>query len=160
MNYHYYKQQHTVTDNKGTSVIIHELTDSELSTLRLEEDQLKPVEYEIADEDRLTEDDFYRLMASDESDTESESDVEYHWFPSLLNSSVIQLLDDDSDLSFMTEDTDYVEIVETESEEEDDPYDNMEILDRKRMPSSRQYTKNIKRHKRSEQVPIEVVVFF
>ncbi|KAI9475730.1 MAG: hypothetical protein EXX96DRAFT_574411 [Benjaminiella poitrasii] len=170
------KRTTTSDPESGTnsSVIIHELSENELSKLSLESTQ----NYEIADEDRLTKYDFYALMDSEDEDSESdsESDVEYHWFPSLLRNSIIQFLDDKEQEAYMDDDsfdskvqveendddsvyleTDSSVNQEEEEEEEEDAYDDMhESPNRKRQ--HRRHSKNhSKRHRKSEQVPIEVL---
>ena len=54
-------------------------------------------QYEILDEDRLTEHDFISLMGGEDIESEDDSDVEHTWFPSLMKSSVIQFLEDEDE---------------------------------------------------------------
>lgn len=155
-----------------TSVVIREISENEFSGLSIESTQ----NYEIADDDRLTKYDFLSLMDSEDEDveteTESESDVEYHWFPSLLRNSVIQFLDDQEQEDYMLDDdmeaNSQVQIEENndneliESEEDDDDEAEMEEEGNgkrqyRRRHRSHNRSEHVKRPKKSEQVPIEVV---
>ncbi|KAG0745548.1 hypothetical protein G6F57_008953 [Rhizopus arrhizus] len=90
MNYHYQSYTKTNNDETTTTVVVHEISETEASHLLLEEKS----HYEILDEDRLTEHDFMSLMNSNDIESDNESDIEQRWFPSLLKNSVIQFLDD------------------------------------------------------------------
>ncbi|CAO3696568.1 unnamed protein product [Rhizopus stolonifer] len=135
-------QSLTTKDENGlttTSIVVSEITESE--GIGLEE----KTDYEILDEDRLTEHDFLSLMNSEEEDEESDSDID-HWFPSLLRTSAIEFLEDNSDV----EDEKSEAIIEQDSDQE-------EILNTSKRSSSlvHKYDQR-KRIRRSEQVPIEV----
>ncbi|KAI8883198.1 hypothetical protein K501DRAFT_285494 [Backusella circina FSU 941] len=140
------------------SLIVQELTDSEVSTLSpsvIQASLEKP--YEIRDEDRLSEHDFYSLMNSEdeESLSESESDVEYHWFPSLLNHSSIQFLDDDDgDNTVVSEEEVKVEI---EEEEDSDTQEEESMNGRKRRRHHQKHSKKHKKSRRADIIPVEVV---
>lgn len=147
MSYHYQSINETITSDgyeTKTSIIIHEISEAEASSLCVEERS----QYEIFDEDQLTEYDFLKL--EEEDDTESESDIEYHWFPSLMRNSIIEFLSDD-DESLVSDDASEA-IVE---EEKDDLDENMYITSHGKRSSRYRYQQN-KRIKR-DQVPVEVI---
>ncbi|KAG1438633.1 hypothetical protein G6F56_012580 [Rhizopus delemar] len=132
-------QSATTQSVTTTSIVVSEITESE--GIGLEEKK----DYEILDEDRLTEHDFLSLMNSEEEDEESESDID-HWFPSLLRTSAIEFLEDNSDV----EDEESEAIIEQDSDQE-------ETLNNGKRSSSLAYKYDQrKRIRRSEQVPIEV----
>lgn len=151
---------HTTTTTRHTtgdssSVVVRELTENDVSNLSLTDSTSN---YDVSDEDRLTKYDFYSLMNSEddlESESESESDVEYHWFPSLLKKSVIEFLDDNEQEKYMDEDySENVIIIENDdsSEEEDSTvkHGNKRLYGR----HSKKYSK---RPRKSDLVPVEVV---
>jgi hypothetical protein len=161
---------HTTTSSSDTgtqsSVIIREVSENELSGLSIETTQ----NYEITDNDKLTQYDFLSLMDSEDeaetTETESESDVEYHWFPSLLRHSVIQFLDDKEQENYMLDDVEDTQAQieenededEQEQEQEDEEEDMEEDESGKRQYRRRSWAnKKHKRPKKSEQVPVEVV---
>ncbi|KAI8639082.1 hypothetical protein BD408DRAFT_277900 [Parasitella parasitica] len=131
-------QTHTISTTRTTtsssengtssSVVVREISENELNGLALESTQ----NYEISDDDSLTRYDFYSLMDSQDegSETESESDIEYHWFPSLLNTSVIEILDDKEQEAYMDEDTFDTKVqIEEASTADDEPSDDDEEED-------------------------------
>lgn len=157
----------TSSSENGTSssVVVRELSENELTGLSLESTQ----NYEIADEDCLTKYDFYSLMDSqdEDSETESESDIEYHWFPSLLNTSFIEILDDKEQEAYMDDDT-YdakVQIEEnnesTPEEDQDEDEEDDDVVQHDSRAGKRYHKRHAKKHpkksKRSEQVPVEVI---
>ncbi|CEG83109.1 hypothetical protein RMATCC62417_17081 [Rhizopus microsporus] len=149
MSYHYQSINETITSDDyetKTSMIIHEISEAEASSLCVEERS----QYEILDEDQLTEYDFLALEEEDE--TESESDIEYHWFPSLMRNSIIEFLSDSDDESLVSDDASEAIV---EEEKDDDLDENMYITSHgKRSPRYRyQQNKRIKR----DQVPVEVI---
>lgn len=105
-----------------TSVTINEVTETEASRLPLEE----KAQYEILDEDRLTEHDFISLMDGEDTESEDDSDVEYTWFPSLMKSSVIQFLEDEDESlnNLMVDDIDHTDEAIVEE------HDGMEDIER------------------------------
>ncbi|RCH90803.1 hypothetical protein CU097_003892 [Rhizopus azygosporus] len=124
----------TKEENEETSitasVTIHEVTETEASRLPLEE----KAQYEILDEDRLTEHDFISLMDGEDTESEDDSDVEYTWFPSLMKSSVIQFLEDEDESlnNLMVDDIDHTDeaIVEEHDGMEDieqDVFDHVPV---------------------------------
>lgn len=169
MSYHYSSYQKRAATSGGYSttttrtsvsdtvstLVVRELTETEVSNLPLSN---SPSHYEITDEDRLTPFDFYSLMESEDesfSESSSESDVEHHWFPSLLKKSVIEFLDDNEQEKYMDEDySENVIIIENDdsSEEEDSTvkHGNKRLYGR----HSKKYSK---RPRKSDLVPVEVV---
>ncbi|RCH95814.1 hypothetical protein CU097_012856 [Rhizopus azygosporus] len=148
MSYHYQSINETITSDgyeTKTSIIIHEISEAEASSLCVEEKS----QYEVLDEDQLTEYDFLALEEEDE--TESESDIEYYWFPSLMRNSIIEFLSDD-DESLVSDDASEAIV---EEEKEDDLDENVYITSHgKRSPRFRyQQNKRVKR----DQVPVEVI---
>jgi hypothetical protein len=177
----------------SSSVVIRELTENEVSNLSLSDSTSN---YEISDEDRLTEYDFYSLMDSEddlESESESESDVEYHWFPSLSRNSIIHLLDDKENENYMDDDAfdkeaqiiekedgedneedkeeEEGEEEEEEEEEEEGEEEEEEEGEEEEEEDDTKYVKNggkryfrhrakkhSKRPRRTEQVPVEVIL--
>ncbi|KAI9260915.1 hypothetical protein EDC94DRAFT_610268 [Helicostylum pulchrum] len=156
----------TTTAGSGSSLVVRELTETEVSSPRLSSSS----DYQISDEDRLTKYDFYSLMDSEDeanSETESESDVEYHWFPSLLRNSVIELLEDSDQENYMDEDVDgkkvlVIENEETSEEDQIDDTDNddddFEHVKRGGKRFNKYHPKkHVKKPKKSDIVPVEVV---
>ncbi|CAO3647829.1 unnamed protein product [Mucor hiemalis] len=114
----------TTRNGDSSSVVVRELTESEVSQLSLSN---SPSPYEISDDNLLTKYDFYSLMNTEDeldSETDSESDIEFHWFPSLLRRSVIQFLDDKEQEQYMDDDSldNKMQVIEVNgsSEEEDE----------------------------------------
>ncbi|KAG2207071.1 hypothetical protein INT46_003606 [Mucor plumbeus] len=189
MSYHYqsYSQTSTSTSSGGqkhtksttrtttsssengtsSSVVIRELSENELTGLSLESTQ----NYEIADEDCLTKYDFYSLMDSqdEDSETESESDIEYHWFPSLLNTSFIEILDDKEQEAYMDDDTydakiqieENNESTAEEDQDEEEEEDEDDVVQHNSRAGKRHHKRHSKKHSKrprsSEQVPVEVI---
>ncbi|CEP07370.1 hypothetical protein [Parasitella parasitica] len=148
----------------SSSVVVREISENELNGLTLESTQ----DYEITDDDSLTKYDFYSLMDSqdEDSETESESDIEYHWFPSLLNSSFIEILDDKEQEAYMDDDTYDAKVqIEEESTTEDKPFNDDEeeddVVQHEAHAGKRYHKRHAKKHskkpRRSEQVPVEVI---
>lgn len=166
MSYHYSSYQKTTTthggitttttrtsSNDSSTLIVREISESEASKLPM----LKTSsQYEITDEDKLTPFDISSLLDSDDDsmvDLSSESDVEYHWFPSLLKRSVIEFLDDSEGEEYMEEDYNAIVIEHDDSSEE-------ELTTMKQGAKrlfGRQSTKLNKRPRKSDLVPVEVV---
>jgi hypothetical protein len=158
---HYNSVQHVETQSYSSttsvSLVVQELTDSEVSSLSPSVIQASSEKtYEIRDEDRLTEHDFYSLMHSeDESVSESESDVEYHWFPSLLKHSSIQFLEDGDDT--LVADNVKVEIEEQDSDSQDESEQEEFVNKRKRRRHHQKHSKRHKKSRKADIVPVEVV---
>lgn len=181
MSYHYQSYSHTSTTTRNSngethtrsttrtttstpetgttsSVIVREISESELENLSLESTQ----NYEITDDDRLTKYDFYSLMNTEdeESESESESDVEYHWFPSLLHKSIIEFLDDSEQEQYMDDDSNdaIVQVEENEDfDEEDEEDESMSHGYNGKRYYKRHSKKHSKRPRKSEQVPVDVI---
>ncbi|KAG2213819.1 hypothetical protein INT47_001088 [Mucor saturninus] len=169
MSYHYssfeqtsttvggYTTTTTTTTRGGShsdSLVVREITEREAT------DTLPSTSrYQILDEDRLTPFDFFTLMESEEEEDdneESESDVEYHWFPSLLKRSVIELLDDDQSQTYMDEDYNAI-VIESDTTSSDDEDEST----LKKSGSSKRFfgghPTRAKRSRKSDLVPVEVV---
>jgi hypothetical protein len=158
----YHSIEHThgdgYTSTTSMSVVIHELSEAEVAELPSALLKTRN-EYEIHDEDRLTEHDFYNLMNSEDeaSEDEPESDVEYYWFPSLLHRSFIQFLDDHDDNDVMADEE------MTKAEVDEEGWEDIE--DDECKPSNyrpRHKTRHSNRHRsrranRSESIPVEVI---
>lgn len=116
----------------AASVTIHEVTETEASRLPLEE----KAQYEILDEDRLTEHDFISLMDGEDTESEDDSDVEYTWFPSLMKSSVIQFLEDEDESlnNLMVDDIDHTDEAIVEE------HDGMEDIEQDVFDHGKKYT--------------------
>ncbi|KAI8094318.1 hypothetical protein BDF21DRAFT_408453 [Thamnidium elegans] len=156
----------TSTAGSGSSLVVRELTETEVSSSPLSSSS----DYQISDEDRLTKYDFYSLMDSEDeanSETESESDVEYHWFPSLLRNSVIELLEDSDQEDYMDQDNDEKNVLVIENEEindedqmddDDDDDDSFEHVKRGGKRFNKYHPKkHSKKPRKSDIVPVEVV---
>ncbi|CEI86672.1 hypothetical protein RMCBS344292_01104 [Rhizopus microsporus] len=126
----------TKEENEETSitasVTIHEVTETEASRLPLEE----KAQYEILDEDRLTEHDFISLMGGEDIESEDDSDVEHTWFPSLMKSSVIQFLEDEDESldNLMVDDIDHTDEAIVEE------HDGMEDIEQDVFDHGKKYT--------------------
>lgn len=146
----------TATGGSDTSLVVRELTETEVSGLD------NNSQYQISDEDRLTKYDFYSLMESeDDVSSESESDVEYHWFPSLLNKSVIEFLDDDEE-DYMDQDDEensvlVIETTDDDDEIEDDTQEFEFVKKGAKRVNKHHSKKRTKRPRKSDIVPVEVV---
>jgi hypothetical protein len=146
----------TTSDSESGTVVIREISENELATLSLENTQ----NYEITDEDRLTKYDFYSLMNTEDeaTESESESDVEYHWFPSLLHTSFIEFLDDSEQEKYMEEDDTNDAIVQENEEEEDEEEEDVKLHGRNgKRYHHRHSKKHSKRPRKSEEVPVDVI---
>ncbi|KAI9357118.1 hypothetical protein BD770DRAFT_389094 [Pilaira anomala] len=147
----------TTTGGSDTSLVVRELTETEVSSSLDNNSQ-----YQISDEDRLTKYDFYSLMESeDDMSSESESDVEYNWFPSLLNKSVIEFLDENEE-DYMDQDDEEnnVLVIETTDEEDDIEDDTQEfefVKNGGKRLNKHHSKKRSKRPRKSDIVPVEVV---
>jgi HD superfamily phosphohydrolase len=157
MSYQYqsYTTKSSSDGTRVTSVVIHEISEAEASEFPLEEKS----HYEVLNEDQLTGYDFLSLIDSeDDDDTESDSDIEQYWFPSLLKSSIIQFLEDD-DLEELTDDDNKSEAIveEDEEQEEDDGLTETDVVISSSGKRSPQYKfRQRKKVKRPEQIPVEV----
>lgn len=149
---------HSGSASPTSSLVVREITETEANSIPLSSTST----YEILDEDRLTPFDFYSLMEStaeeeeEESAEESESDVEYHWFPSLLKRSVIELLDDDEGQSYMDEDLSAIVIEKGDSSSDDEDQSTLKKTGSSKRFFGRHQPKT-KRSRKSDLVPVEVV---
>lgn len=96
-----------------------------------------------------------------DSETESESDIENHWFPSLLRRSVIQFLDDKEQEEYMDDDTweNKMQVFEESGESEEVDDEKQVKQDGKKRHYRRHHGKHhkSKRPKKAELVPVEVL---
>ncbi|KAI8380111.1 hypothetical protein BD560DRAFT_388590 [Blakeslea trispora] len=156
------KSTQTVTSTTSlggdqSSLLIREVSENELPGLAIESTE----DYEISDNEGLTIHDFYALMNSEDEEDESnsDSDVEDYWFPSLLNNSIIQLLDDKEEYEDNAISSTPFLIEEGSSELDEDEEEEEHIIPERRGKRhyQRHSNKNNKRFRKSEQVPIDII---
>ncbi|OBZ87670.1 hypothetical protein A0J61_04290 [Choanephora cucurbitarum] len=152
----------STSEGDGSGLLICEVSENELPNLSIESTQ----NYEISDDERLTIHDFYALMNSEDEEDESnsDSDIEDYWFPSLRNNSVIQLLDDKEEFEDSSLSNTHFLIEEGSSDMDDEEDEDEEVNEEEhafpQRGSKRHYQrhpkKSSKKFRKSEQVPIDI----